>query len=369
MALLSRGRRPLPVGWGIVGTGSIAHAFASDLAQSDNPHVTAVCSRSPERARAFALGHSGATRTGKLRSVKPYSDLAAMLADPVVEMVYVATLNTAHREVVIEALRAGKPVLCEKPLATSAEDALEMAREARRRDVLLMEAVWTRHLPAVRAAAELLERGAIGRLVAVRGDLSVSRPFDPSSRLFDPEQGGGALLDLGIYPLSLAIKFAGAPDYVEGRWWRNRAGTDSRAEMTLTCGVGDGAVDVRLACGFTQRNENRFILQGTRGALVLDKTLGPTKLTVHEKPLDPLPEASASSDPVSAVLNWIPGVGSSTRTQAYPFEGHGLLQQAHRMATCVRDALTECPEMSLDDSIATLNVIDAILSDPPAGEV
>ena len=368
MALLSRGRRPLPVGWGIVGTGSIAHAFASDLAENDDPHVTAVCSRSPERARAFALGHSGATRTGKLRSVKPYTDLEQMLADPVVEMIYVATLNTTHREVVLEALRAGKPVLCEKPLATNSKDALQMAREARRRDVLLMEAVWTRHLPAVRAARDLLERGAIGRLVAVRGDLSVPRPFETSSRLFDPDQGGGALLDLGVYPLSLAIMFAGVPDEVDGRWWRNPAGTDSRAEVNLTCGLGDGAVDVRLACGFTVRNENRFVLQGTKGALVLDKTLGPTKLTVHDKPLNPLPEASSPADPVDTVMGWIPGL-SSGRTQSYPFEGHGLLPQALRLAVCVRDGVAECPDMPLDDSIAALNVIDEILSRSPAGTV
>ena len=369
MALLTRRARPLPAGWGIVSTGSIAHAFANDLALGDGAHVTAVCSREAARAAAFAAGHSGAALSGKLRSVRPYDDLDAMLADPVVEMIYVASINTAHRETVLRALDRGRPVLCEKPLATSAAEAREMARMARRSRTLLMEAVWTRHLPAVRAARRHLERGRIGRLVAIRGDLTKRRAFDPASRLFDPGQGGGALLDLGVYPLSLAILFAGLPDRVEGRWWANRAGSDSRAEMRLVSGMGDGAVDIQLACGFTDEHRNRFVLQGTRGAIVLDDTLRPGAITLHDAPLDPLPPVSVRRDALYVVAGWLPGGSSGGRTENHPVEGRGLRPQALRMAECVRDGLTECPDMPLEDSIAALEVIDAILAEPPAGRL
>ena len=368
MALLSRGKRPLPGGWGVVSTGSIAHAFAEDLAHSDDAHIRAVCSRDASRAAAFAAAHSGAAPNGKLRSIRPYDDLDAMLDDPVVEMVYVASVNSAHRDMVMRVLEAGKPVLCEKPLATNAEDAEEMARMARRHRTLLMEALWTRHLPAVKAARRHLEAGRIGRLVAVRGGLGKRRPFDPGSRLFDPKLGGGSILDLGIYPISLAILFAHHPDRVEGKWWANAAGSDSRATIRLTCGIGDGAVDVQLACGFTDDLRNRFVLQGTRGAIVLDDTLRPTKLTLHGRPLERLPDP-ARAEPMSARLTRWLGSGKSGTVEKHAFDGNGLRLQAERMAQCVRDGLTECPEVPLSETVEALRVVDAVRREPPTARV
>ena len=358
------GRQVPTAGWGVVGTGGIANAFAADLALSDTQHVTAVASRRSDRAEVFAQHHSGASRTGKLRSVRPYDDLAEMIADPVVEMIYVATPNTAHADAVTAALEAGKPVVCEKPLATSAGEARELVRLARQRRTLLMEALWTRHLPAVRKAHEAVARGLIGEVVAIRGDCTRERPFDPRSRLFDPALGGGALLDLGVYPLSLAILFAGRPDRADGKWWRNPAGTDGRAEMTLRC----GEVDVALACGFQAEHRNRFVVQGTRGALELDDTLRPVELTLHERPLAALPPAAEPRDWTDTVAGLLPIRGEGRRFD-HDFPGRGLRFQASRAAQCLRHGVKECPEAPLDDTIAVLEVIDAIRAQDPAGDV
>ena len=363
IVLPAPGRHLPSAGWGVVGTGNIADAFAADLALSDTQHVTAVSSRAGDRAERFAQAHSGASRTGKLRSVRPYDDLGEMVADPVVEMVYVATPNSVHVDGVRLALEAGKPVVCEKPLGVSADEARELAREARRRRVLLMEALWTRHLPAVRKAREAIARGLIGDLVAIRGDCTRARAFDASSRLFDPTLGGGALLDLGVYPLSLAVMFAGRPDEAAGRWWRNPAGTDSRAEMQLRC----GDIDVALACGFQAEHRNRFVVQGTHGALELDDTLRPVELTLHERPLASLPPAAEPRDWTDAVADLLPVAGEGRRFD-HDFPGRGLRFQAERAAQCLRHGVTECPEAPLDDSIAVLEVIDTIRRAAPAGE-
>ena len=371
MPLLSPTRLDVPVGWGIVSTGGIAHAFADDLTRLDSAHLVAVCSRSAARAAEFATAHSGATRGGKLRSVRPYDTLDAMLDDPAVEVVYVASVNTAHREIAVRALERGKAVLCEKPLATSANEAREMHEAAARGRAFLAEALWTRHLPAVRAAVERVERGDLGEIVAIRGDLTVRRPFDPGSRLFDPAVGGGALLDIGIYPISLAVLFGGAPSSVVGRWWRNEAGTDSRAEIEMVCRPNERheGVDVRLACGFADgRNANRFVVQGTKGALVLDDTLRPKALSLRD-PFPELPPAARPRTWTSRFNRWTGHVFESGTVRRYGFEGSGLRFQAEAVGNALRDGRIELAEIPVVDSIHALEVIDAVLATEPRGAV
>ena len=368
--ILAPTRLDVPVGWGIVSTGHIAGRFADDLTLLDDAHAVAVCSRDRRRAESFAAARSGATRAGKLRSVRPYGSLEAMLEDPAVEVVYVASVNTAHREAVVAALEAGKAVLCEKPMATSAHEAREMYECAARERGFLSEAMWVRHLPAVRAAVRKVEAGEIGEVVAIRGDLTVRRPFDATSRLFDPAVGGGALLDLGIYPISLAIAFGGPPSSVAGRWWRNPAGTDSRATIEMACRPHDRheGVDVRLACGFGDTdNANRFVVQGTKGALILDSTLRPKALSLRE-PFPEMPPAARPRTFWSRFNRWTGRVFESGRVERHGFRGSGLRFQAARVGECLRDGVFECPETPVIDSIRALEVIDAVRATDPVGE-
>ena len=361
MRVVSRRPSPLPTGWGVVSTGHIARAFAEDLARVDRPDIVAVCSRSLTTAKEFVRQHSGATRTGKLRSVRPYDDPAAMMADPAVEMIYVASLNIAHVDATRLGIEAGKPTLCEKPMALSAPDATELAELARSRGVFLMEGLWTRHLPAVQALKALVDMGAIGKVTSVAGWLHADRPYDPRSRLFDPDQGGGALHDLGVYPLSLAVQYIGEPERIEGRWWANPSGTDGRAEVTLS----GKDISARIGCGFTA-GVNRFEVHGDGGTLVLDSALNAKSILHYPAGASPPPEP----DTMTARLKewWAASAGEVVRRD-YPFEGNGLRFQAIRMAECVRDGMTECPEAPLTDTLSVLKVIDTVLATEPAGAV
>lgn len=360
MPIVSRKPSPLPTGWGIVSTGHIAKAFAADLAYAERPDIVAVCSRSLETAERFAQSHSGATRTGKLRSVRAYDRLEEMVADPAVEMIYVASLNVAHVEATRIALEAGKPVLCEKPMAMTADEAQALADLARERGVFLMEGLWTRHLPAVQAAKALVEVGAIGEVHSVEASLHADRPYDPRSRLFDPAQGGGALHDLGVYPLSIAIQYTGPPADVNGRWWRAESNVDGRAEVQLR---GNG-VEARVTCGF-DAGPNGAVIRGTGGTLVLDSALRAISVTQYRPGIEPPP-----TEGVAGKLRewWVSSSGGAVRRD-HSFEGSGLRFQAVRMAECIRDGLIEAPEAPLNDTIAALRTIDTVLATEPVGAV
>ena len=319
-----------------------------------------MCSRDLGRAEAFAREHSGATRTGKLRSVRPYADIEEMVADPAVEMVYVASLNVAHVEATKKALTAGKPVLCEKPMALSSREAAELAEIARSEGVFLMEGLWTRHLPAVQAAKQLIDAGAIGTVREIEATLHADRDYDPRSRLFDPAQGGGALHDLGVYPLSLVVQYLGKPETVSGSWWRNPSGTDGGANITLA----GGGITGRVGCSFAA-GPNRVVIRGDGGSLVLDGTLHAKTLLQYPKGIEPPspPEAIASK-----LKEWWATSAGEVSRRSFPYEGNGLRFQAVRMAECIQSGALECPEAPLDDTIAVLNVIDRVLETDPVNE-
>ena len=184
--------------WGIVGTGGIASAFARDAEHAANAEVVAVGSRSDESAAAFAQTY------GIERSHGSYD---ALYADPEVDAVYVATPHTLHTENSAAALRAGKAVLCEKPLTVTPAESRALLDVARETGGYLAEAMWTHFLPAVQTAREWVETGRIGQILHLKADFGYEQPYDPDSRLFSPGLAGGVLLDMGIYPVALAWWF------------------------------------------------------------------------------------------------------------------------------------------------------------------
>ncbi len=204
----------MTVQWGIAAPGHIATQFAEGLALVDGAAIAAVGSRSTERAHAFGDRFDIPNRHGS------YEDL---MTDPTVEVVYVATPHSQHEAVVLMALEAGKHVLCEKPFALNATQAARMVEAARARGLFAMEALWSRFLPAYRVVADLLRNGRIGEPLVVEADFGFRVPLMPEHRLFDLAQGGGALLDLGIYPLQLCSMVLGPPDAslgTKGTWVR-----------------------------------------------------------------------------------------------------------------------------------------------------
>jgi predicted dehydrogenase len=181
--------------WGIIGCGNIAHEFATSLSVLSDARLLGVASRSIEKAKNFAKKHGAAHWYGS------YSDLVRM---PELDAVYIATTHNFHFENSMLAIDHGKGVLCEKPLTVNANEAEKLIKQARKRNVFLMEAFWTRFLPSTHKLMELLNQNVIGDIKLIKADFGYNFPFDPESRVYNPELAGGALLDVGIYPINLA---------------------------------------------------------------------------------------------------------------------------------------------------------------------
>ena len=195
----------MSIRWGILGTGGIARTFTEDLLLLGHD-VAAVGSRAAETAEAFA---------GRYGIGRAYGSYAELAADDGIDVVYVATPHSRHCDDTVLFLDSGKHVLCEKPLALNAAQVRAMTGAAARNDRFLMEALWSRFQPAYEELVHLLDDGAIGEPRLVEADFGFAVPVDPDHRLFDLAQGGGALLDLGIYSLNLAFLVLGHPLAVE----------------------------------------------------------------------------------------------------------------------------------------------------------
>ena len=224
------------VRWGIVGPGRIAHNVVRDFAHVEGAEAVAVASRSAERAQVFADEH-------QIPGV--YDSYADLVRAPDVDVLYIATPHPQHHAVAVAAIEAGKAVLVEKTFTATVAGAEDIVAAGRRRRVFEMEAMWTRFQPAIVAARELIENGAIGEVRHVQADLGVDQPFNPTDRLFDPAQGGGAMLDLGVYVVSFAQYFLGTPARVEVNGSLTPTGVDAEAGLLL--GYEDGRAAALLA--------------------------------------------------------------------------------------------------------------------------
>lgn len=339
-------------GWGIMGTGAIAGLFAADLGLLSQARIAAVHSRSKDKARAFAARFGGGMT---------YADDAAFLADPAVEAVYVATPNHLHAAQALKAIAAGKPVLIEKPIALTSSDVEAIAQAARERGVFAMEALWSRFLPAMRRLREQIAAGRIGEVRRIRADLSYAHPQEPGSRFFDPALGGGAAFDLGVYPLSLTLHLLGEPQAAGGRWFSATSGVDLRSEFRLDY---SGAT-AELSCGFDRDGGNRFLVEGTRGALMLEAPfLKAQRLRFDADPGRALAAYERGPSLAARLLGRIPQSGRSS--EAFAFSGNGLQFQAQAVMDAVRAGETGCGTMPLAESAAVLRIIETVLAQPPA---
>lgn len=313
----------MTVRWGVVGPGGIARGFASDLALLDDARITAVASRSQERADAFAAEFEVPTA---------YDDVRALADDPAVDAVYVATVAARHASETLLMLEAGKPVLCEKPFALNAEQARRMADTARANGVFCMEALWSRFLPSYRVLQEVLGEGRIGDPLQVDAEFALRWPFDPAHRHFDLAAGGGGLLDLGIYPVQLCTLVLGQPEQVVAAGHIGTTGVDEQVAAVLRhagdrLGVVKAALRVSLACGAR--------ISGTAGWIDLPPMLHcPAWLDVH-------------------------GAGGHERIDT-AHEGNGLRFQVEEVHRCLAEGRLESEVLPLATTIAHAEVLDAI---------
>jgi predicted dehydrogenase len=311
------------ISWGILGTGGIAARFARDLDLVEDAVPLGVGSRAEPTARRFAEEH------GVPRAYGSYEDL---VADADVDAVYVATPQTRHAADVRLALEAGKPVLCEKPFTMTAAEARDVVALARSTGLFLMEAMWTRFLPHMRRIDELLADGRLGEIVSVVADHGQYIPDDGQHRLHRPELGGGALLDLGVYPVSFASHVLGRPTLVSAAGTMLPNGLDEQTSMVLTYDSGAHAV---LTTTLAARTPNRAAISGTRARIEIG-------------------EVWYARGPFTVI-----GEGQEViERYERPHAGTGLWYQAAAVGELLRAGATESPLMPLDETIAVLDVLD-----------
>jgi len=311
------------VRWGILSTGNIAASFASDLRLLPDAEIAAVGSRSAAAAEAFAQRFGIGRAHGSWR---------ALAEDPNVDVVYVATPHHAHAEATLLCLAAGKAVLTEKPITLDMPSAETLVATARAAKLFLMEAMWMRCFPVIHRIAGLIADGAIGDVSAVQADFGLQGPIPLTHRLRARALGGGALLDLGIYPLTFAHLFLGAPASVQAWAQLNEEGVDDNTGLLL--GYDSGAL-AALTCGVVGDTPRRAIITGTLGRIEVPRDFyRPAGFTLLR----------------GAVLEEVD----------MPYEGLGYHFEASEVQRCLREGLVESPLVPHSETLAIMAVMDAV---------
>ena len=309
--------------WGILGTGNIANALARALTDAPDAALVAVASRTQQRADAFGQ---------KWRIPRRHAGYAALAQDDEVDIVYIATPHSEHAANMRLCLAAGKHVLCEKAFTLNARQAQEMVALARANSLFLMEAMWMRFFPAMARVRRWLRDGAIGEPRLLTADFCVELPYDPQGRIFNPALGGGALLDLGIYPLSLASMILGEPDSFRTYAHLGATGVDELDAITLIY----PRATAQLSCSMRIHKPREAFIVGSGGYIKIhDIFFRPLGLTLQR-------------------------TGREAETVVVPYESNGYIHEVEEVHACLRAGKTESATMPLDETVALLRLMDAL---------
>lgn len=311
--------------WGVAAPGAIAGDFVHTLHAHTDQRVTAVASRSRERAAEFAARHG---------IPAPYGDYGQLYADPDVQIVYVASPHSEHLRLALGAIDAGKHVLIEKPIGLSGDEARTIRDRARGAGVFAMEAMWTRFVPRTDVMLQLHEDGVLGEVGLVTADLGFAADPDAGGRLFDPELGGGALLDLGVYPVWLSRLWLGAPTSVSASGTLTTSGVDEQSALVLEHASGAQAL---LSTSIRVTSPGHAAISGTRGRIDLDANFV-------------FPGGFSATDSAGRLGRFEDASGLTHR--------EGMAWQAVAVAQHVDDGLTESPLHPLQTTIDVMDVLD-----------
>lgn len=344
--------------WGIFGAGSIARRFAEDIQHSRTGALVAVGARSLAKAERFA---------DQLKGVRPFSDFEALAEWSGVDAIYVATPNTLHAAHCMIAIAAGKAVLCEKPFASSAQEAREVACAAAAANVFCMEAMWTRFLPTVAALRDKIDAKALGDIVHLEISLGFAREEMLGDPITDPELGGGVVLDLGVYGLSMAEDLLGPFQLISSEVKWSETGSSRTALMVLRH-IPCGAISVISVSHETQLT-NALVLSGTAARV----TLEPPFIQARRGHLVPVitsrlgtPSSGLKSRILQSGLGPAVRIGlnlirsSRKRTFGEDFRGSGLQFEIDEVGHCCAEGLTRSARMPLEASLSVLEALDSV---------
>lgn len=346
--------------WGILGSGYVAANFALGLRHARGCVLQAVASRRLESATSFAAEHGPA--------ITVHESFESLVADPRVDVVYVATPNECHLEHSLLAIEAGKPVLCEKPLALDLDQARQIFEAARARDVFCMEGMWMRCAPALRRVLAAVAEGAIGEPRLLAAQLGHTNLPSATSRFFAPP-GGGALLDLGVYLVSLAQAVFGVPEKVTASAVIGETGVDEQVCMVLDYSGGRQAT---LTTSLRSTLTNASSLHGTHGFIRLDAPVYfPERYSLTRAEPQPIGARPPSPSrlqrlkrnrmmqPVVSRLRALKMLARS-RWVRLPPRGTGLALEAEEVARCLREGLKESALVTQADSLAVMGILDSV---------
>jgi len=310
--------------WGIIGTGWIAEKMAEALPFVQDAELCAVASRSNDKARTFAAKY------GISRAYGSYEEL---VRDRDIDVVYIATPHNLHCENTLLALDNGKSVLCEKPFAVNGREVRKMIAKAEEKNLFLMEALWSRFLPNVIRAKEIIDSGVIGKAKLLAADFGINVPFDPQHRIYNKELIGGSLLDLGIYPLFLALFLLGKPETVRATAGIGKTGVD------YSCGVTLGYADDSMSSFYSSciaQSDVTAVIHGEKGKIVFDRWwFTPVPIHLYDINGDEIP-------------------------QPLDFTGNGYNYEATEVCRCLRGSRTQSDMMSFKDSLLLIDTMDEI---------
>lgn len=312
------------VRWGILGTGGIAHAFATALMETPGVTLAAIGSRSVDSAEKFGR---------EFGSPAAYGSYQALCDAPGVDIIYIGTPHPVHAENAIMALTGGKAVLCEKPFAMNLRQAEKVVALAREKKLFLMEAMWTRFMPALAELRRIVASGEIGPPRQLHADFGFNAPSDPAHRVNNRQLGGGALLDLGIYPLSIAMAIMGPVKQVQALAEMSATGVDAQTGFNLLHEGGGMSV---CSCSLLAKTPDELTVSGPLGRVRMDAMF-------HRSP--------------SLTVTLATG---QARVVPTPWLGNGYVHEAIEASRCVRAGLTESPGMTLDDTLALMRLLDTI---------
>ena len=333
--------------WGVIGSGGIAHVFCNALQFSKAGSLAAIASRSLQNAKSLA---------DKFQCEKAFGSYEALLADPTVDVVYIATIHPAHLDCVLAATAAKKHVLVEKPIGMNAAQAKTMIESAKQQNVFLMEGYMYRCHPQTKAVLDLINIGTIGQVRKIDSQFGFEMAFDETHRLFDPDQGGGAILDVGGYPMSMARLIAAAnsdvpfmdPVSIKGSCQRGPSNVDHIAEARLKF---DNGVEAQIATAVTQEMPNQTIIEGTFGTMTIDEPWlpgSPCRDATLSLPLD---------TPFPALTNIHLETESGRRDITVECDRDLYTYEADEVAASI--SARQSPLMSWADTLGNMNALQA----------